>query len=157
MKLIPWWAYVAAGVVVFGAGFGAGHRWQSGAVAKAEARTADLERSYAEAAQKASEDYRARETAARKHNDEVIRGYREELAVIALDRDAGARRLLEYQALLTRSRAAAETAGLAGAARAAYFAGRASELEQAVGRYDAACRADAAQLTALQDEIRPQL
>lgn len=112
---------------------------------------------YTAAALKASEDFRAREARAAAHNAEVIRGYRDELAAIALDRDAGARRLLDVQAALTRSRAAAETSGLAGAARAAYLAGRARELEEATGRYDAACRRDAAQLEALIGQVKPQL
>lgn len=133
------------------------HHFDAATLAKAEAAWAKERAAAATASLKASEDYRAREAKARTHNDEVIRGYRDQLAGFAAARNDGARRLLDYQALLTRSRAAAETAGLAGSARASFLAGRASELEQAVGRYDSACRADAAQLSALIAQIRPQL
>lgn len=99
---------------------------------------------------------RAAQEAQRKHNEVIESEYQARLASIAADRDGVERLLREARDQIHRL-AAAESTGQRGLDALAGIARRAAEVDRRLVEYDAACRADAVRLQALQDQIRPQL
>lgn len=99
---------------------------------------------------------RAAQEAQRKQNEVIESEYQARLASIAADRDSVERMLREARDQV-RSLAAAEATGQRGLDALAGIAARAAEVDRRLVEYDAACRADAVRLQALQDQIRPQL
>ena len=139
ITLLKYWK-VGAGlilVVLLIAGYAYWHHqvYQSGVDAKQLEWDADnAKRDAAQAAKDAQ-------------NVEVIRGYDKKLQVIAADRNSLAKRLHDYQiSALQGARGSVETGPQSG--------GQAT-VDGRLDAYDAACRADAAQLDALIEAIQP--
>jgi hypothetical protein len=99
---------------------------------------------------------RTAEEAQRKANEVIESEYQARLSSIASDRDSVERLLREARDQVRRL-AAAESTGQRGLDALAGIARRAAEVDRRLVEYDAACRADAVRLQALQDQIRPQL
>jgi biopolymer transport protein ExbB/TolQ len=109
-----------------------------------------------EATAKAIAAQAAAAEAQRKANEEIERDYEAKLAGVAADRDGVERMLREARDQVRRLAASAAT-GERGIDALAGIAARAAEVDRRLVEYDAACRADAVRLQALQDQIRPQL
>ncbi len=90
------------------------------------------------------------------HNSKVISEHNAQLVSIAADRAGLVKRLRDTESDLRRQ-AAAQATGERGVDVSREIARRAAEIDAALADYDAACRADAATLTALQDQVRPQI
>lgn len=154
LRRVPW--QVWALLLLAGAFWWHGHeRYRAGVAAERSSWEAVV----AEANAKADQERQELEAAARRHNDEIRRRYEADIARIASDRDSLARRLRNAQV----PAACPEPASGAGGSTAAApgqepgSPGGIAAIDAALDRYDAACRADAAQLNALIEQIRPQL
>lgn len=99
---------------------------------------------------------RKRKQDAQDHNDQVEKQHADDLAAISADRD-GLVRLLRRADDQVRALTAGKATDQLGIAVARQIASRAEETYRLLGNYDAACRADSAQLNALIAEIKPQL
>jgi len=117
-------------------------QWQAAAAKQREAYDTAMEARRQEAIATAS------------HNEKVLHDYNAQLLAIAGDRDSLARRVHAYEARLASAAGAVPEAGSpAGAITAAPQSSGTGGLDEAFDAYDAACRADAAQLEALQRVI----
>jgi hypothetical protein len=155
--LLRFWPYLAAAAVgAFLAGVGV-HLWNAGTIADLRIEAARTTQAAAETrAAAAEENLRLAQEAATRN--EALRNEYDAKRAAA---DAAARdlsgRLFAALASPARQGGVPASGGGSDPALAAAFASRTGELERAFARYDSACQADAAQLTALIGQIRPQL
>jgi len=157
--LLKYWrlaAYGAVLAILAGGVLWVRHGGYKAGVAAVEARLAVDRKAVKEAGDKAIAAAQAAENAALANNVEVIRGYNETLVAIAADRDSLAGRVRDYQNRL-RTLAANQATDRLAASVAGRIASSAAEVDRLSDELDAACRRDAAKLTALQDQIKPQL
>jgi hypothetical protein len=151
---VPWqgWALL----LLAGAFWWHGHeRYQAGVAAERSGWEAVV----AEANAKADQERQELEAAARRNNDEVRSRYETDLARIAADRDSLARRLRNapVPAACPEPAESAGGSAAAGAGPEPRGESRTAAIDAALDVYDRSCQADAAQLNALIEQIRPQL
>lgn len=154
LRRVPWqvWALLLVAVSFWWHGY---TRYQAG-LADERAR---WEATVAEANAAADRKRRDEEEATRQFNLEVRNRYEADLARIAADRDGLARRLRNAQVPAACPGPASSTGGSTAAPAGPQPEGPRGPdaIDAALDRYDAACRADAAQLNALIEQIKPQL
>lgn len=154
LRRVPWQVWALLALIALGwwlrsSGYDAGQRDAN----------ASWTKSIAAANAEADRQALAKEEAARQHNIEVRRQYEADIAHILADRDSLARRLRNAQAATGRCPLpeAADRPGAADAGAQPGGESGAAATDAALDAYDQACRLDAAQLTRLIEQLRPQL
>ena len=161
MTLIPLWAK-AAGLVtvvvaIFGTGVTIGYHWSDGRVAKAEARTAALQRDVAQVTADAVTDRAKLIETYRANNAQARAEYAKSIADLDRSSRDVAGRLFAAGASAACRGSLLEADGGPGTALALEIAASLGRLRDAAGRARTASLDDAHSRDALIAEIRPQL